>query len=57
MGENTGCSAWMSVILSGSEELVLEVNPRAEGNCSATLELHEKPSSNRELFHICDVKD
>jgi len=40
-GENSGRSERISVILSGSEEPVLEVSPRAEGNCSAALKVHE----------------
>jgi hypothetical protein len=40
----TSLAKKVTVILSGSEEPVLEVSPRAEGNCSAALKVHENRS-------------
>ena len=44
MARITGGRERNSVILSGSEEPVLEVSPRAEGNCSAALKVYETRS-------------
>ena len=43
-GEDNEYTKKIVVILSGSEEPVLEVSPRAEGNCSAALKVREKPN-------------